>query len=182
MRVVQAPWTYKKKSTEIACFLAGGCQSTEWSEIVLKRLEEYTPNHLVIYNPYNPDIKDNFEQIKWEFEYLNCYKNDHFIFSCYFDKYTDQPMSMYELGRASVLCKEQAVKVGPWNDPFMNNTQCFHLAWGFPMVVSVHPEAPKKESILAQCKLAEVHVKVQTPEEHAKDIIFWYRDIKRQMM
>ena len=181
MRVVQAPEIYEKKSIEIACFMAGGCGNIEWQEKFLGELNKCVLNSLVIYNPYNPNIESHFKQIEWEFNYLNKYINDHFIFSCYFDKYTDQPMSMYELGRASVLCKEQVIKVGPPNDPMNNLSTWYHLNWGFPMVVSVHPEAPKKQDILAQCGLAKVSVQERTPEEHAHQVMMWYRDIRHQM-
>lgn len=179
MKVVQAPEVYKKKSTEIACFLAGGCGNIEWQERFINELNKYVLNSLVIYNPYNPNIESHFKQIEWEFNYLNNYINDHFIFSCYFDKYTDQPISMYELGRASVLCKPQSVEVvkkGP-----LTTTTSVNLNYGFPMVVSVHPEAPKKQDILAQCGLAEVSVQERTPEEHAHQVIMWYKDIRHQM-
>ena len=86
--------------------------------------------------------------------YLNNYINDHFIFSCYFDKYTNQPISMYELGRASVLCKEQSVKIMVKE----NVGSVVYTNYGFPMVVSVHPEAPKKQDIICQCGLAHVTV------------------------
>lgn len=181
MRIIKALEEYKKGSSEIACFLAGGCSSLEWRDKVYEELNKSVLNNLVIYDPYNPNITDKQKQIEWEFNYLNKYKNDFFIFSIYFDKYTDQPVSMYELGRASVLCKEQAVKIGPWNDPFLSNTQCFHLAWGFSMVVSVHPEAPKREEILLQCKCADVITLERTPEQHAQAIRYQYNIIRTQL-
>ena len=181
MKIISALEEYKKSSNEIACFLAGGCTSLEWRTKVYEELDKTTLNSLVIFDPYNSNITDPEKQIEWEFNYLNKYKNDFFIFSVYFDKYTDQPISMYELGRASVLCKEQAVKVGPWNDPFMNNTQCFHLAWGFPMVVSVHPEAPKRKDIFTQCKLADIMALERTPEQHAQAIRHQYNIIRSRL-
>lgn len=183
MRVVQAPEVYDKSGFELACFLAGGCSSTDWSERVLKYLNKYTLNHLVVYNPYNPNIESQFKQIEWEFNYLNNYINDHFIFSVYFDKYTDQPISMYELGRASVLSKPVSVSISCTDDPYRSRSDRFsyYVNHGFPIIVSVHPEAPKKQDIICQCGLAKVEVKERTPEEHAKEIIFWYNDFKRQM-
>lgn len=181
MRVVQAPEVYEKRSTEIACFLAGGCGNTEWQERVINELNKYVLNSLVIYNPYNPNIDNKFRQIEWEFNYLNNYINDHFIFSCYFDKYTRQPMSMYELGRASVLCQNKSVKICLSDDP-ADRYNVFYTQWGFPMIVSLHEESPCKEDLIAQCGLAHVAVNVRTPEEHAKEILFWYKDIKRQMI
>lgn len=183
MRVVQAPEVYEKKSIEIACFLAGGCGDIEWQERVISELNKYILNSLVIYNPYNPNIESTFKQIEWEFNYLNKYINDHFIFSCYFDKYTDQPMTMYELGRASVLSKEQCLHIGPWHDSSFNDkrTMCYYWNYGFPMVVTIHPEAPKKQDIIAQCGLAHVTCEVGTPEEHALRVLRQYKDIRHQM-
>ena len=53
--------------------------------------------------------------------------------------------------------------------------------YGFPMVVSVHPEAPKKQDIICQCGLAHVTVAERTPEEHAHEIIKEYKNIRHQM-
>ena len=89
---------------------------------------------------------------------------------------------MYELGRASVLCKEQAVKVGPHNNSLLDKTQVILLNYGFPMVVSIHPEAPKREDIISQCKLANVCCEVCSPVEHYKRIYNEYKDIKHHMM
>lgn len=181
MRMVQAPEVYEKSNTEIACFLAGGCGNTEWSERCINKLNQYTLNHLVLYNPYNPNIKDPKEQIEWEFNYLNKYINDKFIFSIYFDKYTDQPISMYELGRASVLCKEQVIKIGPPNDSMNNLSTLHHLNWGFPMVVSLNEQAPKKMDIGIQLDLVHIPYCVRTPEEHAEAIVFKYGILRKQM-
>ena len=170
MKIIQAPQQYEKRKNEIACFLAGGCTDTEWSQEVLSYLDKHNLNSLVIYNPYNSNIESQFKQIEWEFNYLNNYINDYFIFSVYFDKYTDQPISMYELGRASVLCKPQSVEVVKRGS--LTTTTSVNLNYGFPMVVSVHPEAPKKQDIICQCGLAKVEVSQRTPEEHAKEILF----------
>ena len=176
MRVVQAPEVYDKKDFEIACFMGGGMGNTEWHEEFFKTLNLYNRRLLVVYNPYNPNITDARKQIKWEFTYLNEYVNDHFIFSMYFDKYTDQPISMYELGRASVLHQSETIKL---------NTKLGHSSiftrYGFPMIVSVHPEAPKKEDIKIQCELAGILALERTPEEHADAVIREYDIIKRQM-
>lgn len=182
MKIINAPYDYDKKDNEICCFLAGGCSNIEWQTKVMNELDKHTLNNLVIYNPYNPNIESPFKQIEWEFNYLNNYINDHFIFSVYFDKYTDQPISMYELGRASVLCQEQCIHIGPWYDRSFNDrrTICYYWNCGFPMVVSVHPEAPKKQDIICQCGLAKVEVSQRTPEEHAKEILFWYKHLKEQ--
>ena len=83
MRVVQAPEVYDKKDFEIVCFMGGGMGNTEWHEEFFKTLNLYNRSLLIVYNPYNPNITDVRKQIKWEFNYLNNYINDHFIFSMY---------------------------------------------------------------------------------------------------
>lgn len=176
MRVVQAPEVYDKKDFEIACFMGGGMGNTQWHEEFFTTLNSYVLNKLVVYNPYNPNITDVRKQIEWEFNYLNNYINDHFIFSMYFDKYTDQPISMYELGRVSVLHNSETIKL---------NTKLGHSSiftrYGFPAIVSIHPEAPKKEDIKIQCELAGILALERTPEEHADAVIREYDIIKRQM-
>lgn len=181
MKVIKAPETYDKSSIETACFLAGGCTNNEWRIQTYAELNKYICNSLVIYDPYNPKIESQFKQIEWEFNYLNNYINDHFIFSVYFDKYTDQPISMYELGRASVLCKPVSLKLSLCDVPDKYNCVSHYINYGFPMVVSVHPEAPKKQDIICQCGLAKVEVFERTPEEHAKEIVKYYKDIRNQM-
>lgn len=177
MRVIQAPEQYEKRDYEIACFMAGGMGDIEWQDIFLNTLERKNPRLLVVYNPYNPNIEFPRQQIKWEFDYLNNYINSHFIFSCYFDKYTDQPISMYELGRASVLHQSKTIKV----ETGLGGPSHVYTNYGFPVVVSIHPDAPKKEDIQIQCEYAGILAVVRTPEEHAQAVLKQYYNIQTQM-
>lgn len=180
MKIINAPYEYDKKDNEICCFLAGGCSNIEWQTKVVNELNKHDLNSLVIYNPYNSNIESNYEQIQWEFYYLNNYINDKFIFSVYFDKYTDQPISMYELGRASVLCKPTTVSISCTDDPYRSDRYSYYVNQGFPIVVSCHPECKKLEDIKIQCGLAHIDFGIRTPEEHAKEVLDWYKDFKEQ--
>lgn len=173
MKIIKPFEKYEKSSTEIACFMAGGMGNTEWHEKFIKRLEEHKLLSLVLYNPYNPNVTDIAKQIEWEFEYLNNYINDLFIFSVYFDKYSNQPISMYELGRITVLCQSKylSLQTGTRKGGFI-------IQEGFPTVISVHPNSPIKNDLIEQCKLVGLKAFIQTPEEHADMVAFTYRSIK----
>ena len=102
MKVITAIEEYKRKNNVIFVFLAGGitnCQ--EWQNCVIEKLKN-EDNKLIVFNPRRKkfpinDPNASFEQIKWEFDYLE--QCD--IFSMYFDGPTqsDQPICFYELGR-----------------------------------------------------------------------------------
>jgi hypothetical protein len=94
----------KQSSDEIFTFLAGGITNCkEWQDAVLNKLNGFEiDNNLIIFNPRRKNFPINdptasFEQIKWEFVYLE--QCD--IFSIYFDGpvQSDQPICFYELGR-----------------------------------------------------------------------------------
>lgn len=164
MKIIQAPEEYNKAPDEVALFLAGGCSSTAWRKIVIRLLKENCLKNLVVYDPYNPFIESTYRQVCWEYQYLNQYVDDKFIFSAYFDKYTDQPITLYELGRASVLSQQQNLAVGK---------SLFTLQKGFPCVVS-YKDYKKREDLICQCGLAKITCLERTPEEHAKAIIEQY--------
>lgn len=167
MKVIKAPERYDKQPNEIACFLAGGCTSVSWRLECLNELAKLdTYNILVVYDPYNPKIESHWKQVQWEFEYLNSYINDKFVFSVYFDKYTDQPISLYELGRASVLC--QPIEL--FSASSMEKETKIVIHKGFPMVVSLHEDYPKYRDIRCQCGLTKITSDTRTPQEHAKEI------------
>ena len=163
-------------ATDIICFLAGGCTNNEWREEVYSYLDGRTLNSLVLIDPYNPNIESVFKQIQWEYMYLNDYDDCSFIFSVYFDKYTDQPVSMYELGRASVLSKQKQLDF-----TMGERTGAIITQYGYPCIVSVSKDAPKKEDIKIQCGLAHIECKERTPEQHALAIIQEYAYIRKQM-
>lgn len=176
MRIIKYPENYEYKTNEICCFLAGGCTDTQWREELYNYFNNVSCNHLVLIDPYNPNIINKEEQIKWEFNHLNNFLDKGFIFSIYFDKYTDQPISMYELGRASALCKPQSIEIVKRGS--LTTTTSVNLNYGFPMIVSIHPEAPKRDEILIQCNLVNVLAIVRDYEQHAKAIRTQYNEIK----
>ena len=105
MRVITAVENFKSElfDNTITCFLAGGITKCwDWQKAVIDELNKYDlPDHFVIFNPRREnfpidDPNASFEQICWEFKYLeNCD-----IFSMYFvNSESDQPICMYELGR-----------------------------------------------------------------------------------
>lgn len=179
MRIIKYPERYTQEtlsSTDIICFMGGGMGNTEWHKRFFDELNNYCLNHLVIITPYNDNITSIWEQVQWEFYHLNNFVNKNFIFSMYFDKYTDQPISMYELGRALALCKPSYVKVstGVQDVAVVQN-------YGFPVVLSMHEEAPKKEDLKCQVGLLHETIWERTPEEHAQALIRVYKDIKQNM-
>lgn len=113
MKVITAIEEYKRKNNDIFVFLAGGitnCQ--EWQNKIINILKNEDDN-LIIFNPRRKNFPINdptasFEQIKWEFNYLE--QCD--IFSMYFDgsKQSDQPICFYELGRNIERMKQKFCK------------------------------------------------------------------------
>ena len=105
MITITAIEKYKKQSSdEIFTFLAGGITNCkEWQDAILNKLNEFKiDNNLIVFNPRRKKFQINdptasFDQIRWEFEYLE--QCD--IFSMYFDSpiESDQPICFYELGR-----------------------------------------------------------------------------------
>ena len=173
MKVVSPNEDYEKKPYETACFMAGGCANTEWQADFIHTLECCNPSNLVIYSPYNPEIKDTFLRMEWEYKYLHKYINDNFIFSVYFDRYTKQPMSMFELGVMSHLSKPRKFELIT-----KRGKTSVYDSLGFPCVVSAHPEAPCLEDIKCQMKLYQMDFGIRTPKEHAREVYKVYRNYK----
>lgn len=163
----------------INLFMGGGMGNLEWHKEFLDTLSSSVPSdNLTVFNPYNPDIKDITKQIMWEQEAIDLYKKDltHFIGSLYFDKYTNQPMSCLELGRMAIesRSKEISVYVDSKRTKIMVN-------YGYPLIVSVHPECPIKEEIKAQCYGLRVNCVERNPQGHAQAVYRIYRDIKSKL-
>jgi hypothetical protein len=163
----------------INLFMGGGMGNLEWQKTFLETLKLYNiGDSLTIFNPYNPDIKDMQDQILWEQEAISLGTNDnvHFIGSLYFDKYTNQPMSCLELGRMAIesRSKEISVYVDSKRTKIMIN-------YGYPLIVSVHPECPIKEEIKAQCYGLRVNCAERNPQGHAQVVYRIYRDIKSKL-
>ena len=171
MRVINAPQEYESFA-EITCFMAGGMGNTEWHERFMHQLQKYKTPDLVIYNPYNANITSTFSQIQWEFKYLEACN----IFSIYFDKYTDQPISMYELG--CMLIKAQTNEIQIVHNGNLLGTL---PQGGIPCVISMHEEAPKKEEIKIQCGLRHQLAVVRTPEQHADAVYKQYLLLKGEI-
>ena len=176
MKIIHALEKYEKKPDEIAVFMAGGMGNTDWHKEFLETLSKFPLDNMVIYNPYNPEIKSAYEQIFWEFKYLNDYVEDQFIFSIYFDKFTDQPVSMYELGRALALAESKSISL-----EYGNSGINIPIVKGFPCVVSVNEDAPKKTDIIIQTGIAHQTASVRTPKEHAFAVIKEYNRMERRI-
>lgn len=103
MTVITCPEKYIRDNNDIVCFLAGGITDCwDWQTEVINELKKYeNTEHLIIFNPRRESFPINdpnasFEQIKWEFKWLESCD----IFSMYFvDSPSVQPICMYELGR-----------------------------------------------------------------------------------
>ena len=170
MKVIQTPNDYTCSSNEIPCFVAGGLQRCEWHNEFLNELNKRTLNHLVIYNPKRDGYDVNNlslaeEQIKWEYNYLNKYVSDKYIFSMYFDNSESvQPICFYELGRYLEVMKN--------NDNLHN------------CIISVHPKFSRKNDVIVQTRLATnnlIKVNEITPSQHAKKVIEVYNNMKYQL-
>lgn len=177
MKIIYPPTIYNPLETEVCCFMAGGMGNIDWQTEFLNYLKLFDFNHLVIFNPYNANITDHAEQVSWEFNCLSLYKNTNFIFSIYFDKYSTQPVSMYELGRMLALKDSKHLSVQLDGVNICGAT----LNHDFPVVISIHEDAPCKEDILKQCQLVSATAKVRTPKEHAMQVVAKYKFLRQYM-
>ena len=171
MKVIESPTHYKIKHTEISVFLAGGiCNCEKWQTDVIKHLERYSCNGLVVFNPRRKDfpigvLSESAKQIEWEF---NALENAD-IFSMYFASgVSDQPICMYELGR-NIL-----------------NMQIRHpIDWKSRIIISIEDGYKRKQDVIIQTGLACGHdLFVQTDSDseslrqnHAERIIKTYRKL-----
>jgi hypothetical protein len=140
MKVITAIEEYKRKNNDIFVFLAGGitnCQ--EWQNKIINILKNEDDN-LIIFNPRRKNFPINdptasFEQIKWEFNYLE--QCD--IFSMYFDgtKQSDQPICFYELGRNIERMKQK-----------------FYKDWFNRITISVDTNFKRYKDVIIQTMLA----------------------------
>ena len=166
MKLINAREMYEKKPIEIACFLAGGMSNTTWLNEVISAIEKYNTkynnvlNNLILYNPYCTNIDSTVNQVFWEFNYLNKYIDSGFIFSIYFDEYTEQPISLFELGKILGILtnEEKRNKIG--------------------FIASANPKYKKLEEIQIQCICCGQLLEVRTLEEHAMSIVQAYKSMK----
>jgi hypothetical protein len=172
MKVITAIEEYKRKNNDIFVFLAGGitnCQ--EWQNKIINILKNEDDN-LIIFNPrrkYFPinDPTASFEQIKWEFNYLE--QCD--IFSMYFDgtKQSDQPICFYELGRNIERMKQK-----------------FYKDWFNRITISVDTNFKRYKDVIIQTMLAtdsKINPRIDDNIEtltllHANSISILYNSLK----
>jgi len=110
MKYIECPQIYEGK--ERSLFLAGGISNCPiWQPNLVKLLED---TDLTILNPRrksfqtdNPDIEE--EQIKWEYNHLE--KSSAVSF--WFPRETLCPITLYELGKQSVLDKRLFIGIDP---------------------------------------------------------------------
>lgn len=181
MKVIQ-PKEFNNKEIEsnlnlINIFMGGGMGNTEWHSKFLDYFAE-TGSYLTIFNPYNPNIDDLFRQVMWEYKVLEAYKKSRvFIYSFYFDKYTNQPMSCFELGKMITLKTNKQVytildKDGNVIEAIGDNND-------FDLVITVHPESPIKNEIITQCQCANVACIIGDIDMHIKCVWDMYRCNKK---
>ena len=163
MEIINAPNDWNLEDGKIKCFLAGGLQKCNWHDTVLNYLKNKETSNLVLFNPKRDDFdignqNMEYEQISWEFQYLNTFKRDKdFFFSIFFDASESvQPICFYELGRMLAILQPE---------------QC---------VVSVHPRFSRRNDVIIQTELAtagEVPVLQVLPEVHAERIYEKYKNL-----
>ncbi|MBQ8130966.1 MAG: nucleoside 2-deoxyribosyltransferase domain-containing protein [Bacilli bacterium] len=151
MKVITAPNDYILKPGEISVFLAGGITNCpNWQANIIEQLDNYHLPQLVVFNPRRENFPINdpnasYEQIEWEFKYLE--RAD--IFSMYFcASESDQPICMYELGR------------------YISRMQSKHpTTWKYRIVISVEDGYKRKNDVLIQTNLAcgDLFVNTQMP-------------------
>lgn len=180
MRVVTAPedFTMWETPDEISVFLAGGITNCwKWQDEVIKNLEKYPDTeNLVVINPRREnfpihDPNASYDQIKWEFNYLN--RVD--IFSMYFTGgISDQPICMYELGRYSTIMISE------------NPADCFNDK----IIISIEADYKRRKDVEIQMDLAyknivlEISPKIDISEDpkklckiHARKIYDSYKNL-----
>lgn len=154
MKIISPFSTYKPTDNEISCFMAGGMSNTEWFKRFLLFITKKDLSNIVIINPYNPveeEDKITFcNQVFWEINYLKSCD----IFSVYFDRFTTQSCSMFELG--------------------------LMLQSGKPCIVSLHEDAINKSYLYASLDIMGYShiIQIRTPEQHAEEVIKEYTKLK----
>jgi len=168
MKVITAPEDYTRQKNDVFCFLAGGITGCpNWQNKVLQKLTEYDPENLVIFNPRrkNFDVTNEdatYEQINWEFYYLN-HMN---IFSMYFCANEIQPICLYELGRYVEVMKNN------YPGDFENR-----------IIITIEHGYPRSSDVLQQTYLAfngrtpNIHLLCPSIEQHSNNIIKAYEKI-----
>jgi len=131
MRETKCPEEYN--GSEKSLFIAGGITNCpNWQNELIKMLDK---QDITILNPRRAFYNENEEgieqnQIKWEFEHLE--KSNAVVF--WFPKETLCPITLYELGKMSMVNK--------------------------PLFIGVHPEYKRKNDIIIQTGLIRPEVSI----------------------
>lgn len=151
MRYVEAPERYY--TGEVSLFLAGGITNCiDWQKEMVELLKDLD---IVIFNPRRKDfpIGDpdaTFEQIKWEFEFLN--RADMILF--WFSRGSLNPIVLFEYGK--------------W---LMNTRNKLNYK---PIFVGIDPKYERKQDVELQTRFEDLHIRSRIQyslEDLAKYII-----------
>jgi hypothetical protein len=169
MRIITAPQNYNKQSDQISVFLAGGITNCpKWQNEVIRKLEDFELQSLVIYNPRqehfditNPNA--SYKQIAWEYQYLESMD----IFSMYFsDGNSDQPICMYELGRNIIRMQNR----------FPND-------WKERIVITCENGYRRKQDVYIQTRLAtQDDIVYDSLDKHISAIQHCYQNLIKEQM
>lgn len=112
MKYIECPEIYEDIGNERSLFIAGGITNcSDWQSELVEKLKD---ENLIILNPRRKHFPINdpnveIEQIKWEYEHL---KKASAI-SFWFAPETLCPITLYELGKQSILSKNLFIGVHP---------------------------------------------------------------------
>lgn len=169
MRIITAPQNYNKQSDQISVFLAGGIiNCPKWQNEVIRKLEDFELQSLVIYNPRqehfditNPNA--SYKQIAWEYQYLESMD----IFSMYFsDGNSDQPICMYELGRNIIRMQNR-----------------FPSDWKERIVITCENGYRRKQDVYIQTRLAtQDDIVYDSLDKHIAAIQHCYQNLIKEQM
>lgn len=168
MKVITAPEPYIAERGDVFLFLAGGISNCwEWQDAVIKELEKYNLEKLVVFNPRRKnfpidDPNAARDQIGWEFSWLNMAD----IFTMYFaNADSDQPICMYELGRHLERIKNFSL----YNDYYFDPKD--------RIVIGVEDGYRRAQDVYIQSELAledDIVIRNCNPTKYAKQIVEKY--------
>lgn len=136
MKYIEAPEKYY--TGDVSLFLAGGITNCpDWQQEMRELLKDLD---IVVFNPRRKDfpIGDpdaEFEQIKWEFEFLD--RADLILF--WFSRGSLNPIVLFEYGK------------------WLMNTRSSATAYK-PIFVGIDPEYKRKQDVEIQTSLENMHI------------------------
>ena len=151
MKYIEAPERYL--TGELSIFLAGGITNCpDWQQEMVKLLKDLD---IVVFNPRRKDFpigdpKAAYEQIKWEFEFLD--RADMILF--WFSRGSLNPIVLFEYGK--------------WLMNTRNKTNYK------PIFVGIDPEYARKQDVHIQTELENIFIYLRIKhslEDLAKQII-----------